>query len=84
MGAGWSPEGSAVAYVVRSVRDPAQSGLYITDTPGKPGRLIMQGDFYGTTCCQRMPIAWAANDVLMLGRGSAPGVLLVQLGVPGS
>ncbi|MDL1900911.1 hypothetical protein FBR02_09085 [Anaerolineae bacterium CFX9] len=84
MGAGWSPEGSAVAYVVRSVRDPGQSGLYLTDTPGKPGRLIMQGDFYGTTCCQRMPIAWAANDVLMLGRGSAPGVLLVQLGVSGS
>jgi hypothetical protein len=80
VGAGWSPTGSALAYLVRDEANPEAAGLYITRQPGEPGRLILAGDFYGTTCCQRMPIGWAQNDVIMIGRGAEPGVLLVQVG----
>lgn len=82
--AGWSPDGSSLAYVIRDVDNPDRSGLYITTEAGKPGTLILQGDYFGTTCCLRMPITWAENDVIMIGRAPAPGVLLVQVGEPGS
>jgi hypothetical protein len=82
VGAGWSPSGSALVYAVRDVLEPENAGLYITTTPGEPGRMILEGDYYGTTCCQLKPIAWAPNDVILIGRGSAPGVLLVRVGVP--
>ncbi|MBL8146896.1 MAG: hypothetical protein JNL34_10970, partial [Anaerolineae bacterium] len=80
MTAGWSPTGDALAYVVRDDGNPAASGLYIAPSPGEPGHLILPGEFYGTTCCMGMSIRWAANDVIMIGRGAQPGVLLVQVG----
>lgn len=80
VGAGWSPTGSAVAYIVRGGDNAEESGLYLASAPGEPGRLILAGDYFGTTCCQRRPITWAANDVIMLGRAGGQGVLLVQLG----
>jgi dipeptidyl aminopeptidase/acylaminoacyl peptidase len=80
VGAGWSPTGSALAYLVRDRGNPDASGLYIASAPGQPGQLILPGDFYGTTCCQRMPIVWDQNDLIMIGRGAEPGVLLVQVG----
>lgn len=82
--AGWSPDGSTLAYVIRDIDNPDRSGLYMTTEPGKAGTLILQGDYFGTTCCLRMPITWAENNVIMLGRAPAPGVLLVQVGEPGS
>ncbi|MBK8023220.1 MAG: hypothetical protein IPK19_17785 [Chloroflexi bacterium] len=83
MGAGWSPVGSGLVYAVRDPLDDSKSGLYLTAAPGKPGKMILQGRFYGTTCCQRMPIQWAVNDLIMIGRGGESGVLLVQVGMPG-
>lgn len=80
VGAGWSPTGSAIAYVVRDRVNPDASGLYIASAPDQPGQLILPGEFSGTTCCQRMPIDWAQNDIIMIGRGSEAGVLLVQVG----
>jgi hypothetical protein len=79
-GAGWSPTGLAIAYVMRDVANPEASGLYIASAPGEPGQLILAGNLYGTTCCQRVPITWAANDTIMIGRGGEPGVLLVRVG----
>jgi hypothetical protein len=80
LAAGWSPRGSALAYIVRDTLNPQASGLYLTAAPGVPGTLVLPGNFYGTTCCQRAPIRWARNDVIMIGRGPAPGLLLVQVG----
>ncbi|MBL8132869.1 MAG: hypothetical protein JNL42_13500 [Anaerolineae bacterium] len=80
VGAGWSPRGSALAYLVRDPVNADGSGLYITNAPGIPGKMVLSGEFYGTTCCQRMPIRWAANDTIMIGRGPERGVLLVQVG----
>lgn len=81
--AGWSPRGSALVYVVRdpSAREDGPGGLYITRAPGEPGTRILEGRFYAPTCCQRMPIQWADNDIIMIGRGAEPGVLLIQVGV---
>jgi hypothetical protein len=79
-GAGWAPTGEALVYLVHDAAKPELSGLYLAEAPGERGRLILPGDYYGTTCCLRMPIRWAANDLILLGRGSQPGVLLVQVG----
>lgn len=38
--AGWSPTGSAMAYIVRDSANPDQSGLYIAEQPGTAGQLI--------------------------------------------
>lgn len=80
MVAGWAPAGDALAYVVRDDGNPAASGLYIAPGPGEPGHLILPGEFYGTTCCMGNSIRWASNDLIMIGRGAQPGVLLVHVG----
>lgn len=80
IGVGWSPQGSALAYLVRDTLNPDESGLYITDQPGEPGRLILQGAFFPPTCCGRAPIQWASNNIIMLGSGGQRGVHLVQVG----
>lgn len=80
MGAGWSPTGAALAYIVHDLIHPDQSGLYIADTPGAAGRLVLPGEFYPPTCCGRMPLVWATNDIILIGRGGTRGVLAVQMG----
>lgn len=78
--AGWTPEGAALVYVVRHViPDDEASGVYITHLPNAPGRQILEGDFYTTSCCLRTPINWGANDVILVGRGLQPGILLIQV-----
>jgi hypothetical protein len=78
--AGWSPRGSALVYIVRSEVDPELEGVYITAQPGEPGHMIQDGRFYATTCCQTSPINWGASDVILVGRGPQPGLLLIQVG----
>ncbi|MFN8378841.1 MAG: hypothetical protein U0452_09235 [Anaerolineae bacterium] len=81
MVAGWAPTGDALAYTVRDAGNPDASGLYLAPAPGEKGYLVLPGEFYGTTCCMGAPIRWASNDVIMVGRGPQPGVLLVQVGL---
>ncbi|PJF27655.1 MAG: hypothetical protein CUN53_03275 [Phototrophicales bacterium] len=78
--AGWSPRGSALVYIVTSEVSPELEGVYITAQPGEPGQIILEGRFYGTTCCGTSPINWGASDVILVGRGSQPGILLIQVG----
>jgi hypothetical protein len=80
VGAGWSPRGAALIYIVRDILNEGVSGVYLTETPGTPGRQLLPGDYFGTTCCGRHPITWASNDMILIGRGAQPGVLLIQLG----
>ncbi len=80
VGAGWSPRGTALAYIVRDATKPENSGLYISPTPGQPGQQVLQGEFYPPTCCLRVPLVWADNDMILIGRGGEEGVLLVQVG----
>lgn len=78
--AGWSPRGSALVYIVRSEVNPDREGVYIAAQPGEPGQMILEGRFYATTCCQTTPINWGASDIILVGRGGQPGILLIQVG----
>lgn len=80
IGAGWSPRGSALVYIVTSEVSPEREGVYISPQPGEPGQMILEGRFYATTCCQTTPINWGASDVILIGRGSQSGILLIQVG----
>lgn len=78
--AGWSPDGSVLAYLVTDRTNEAESGLYITETPGEAGRLILQGLFNAPTSRLSQPLTWGANNVILLSRSPEEGVLLVELG----
>src|SRR5690606_11828160 len=43
---GWNPDGSAFAYVVMTIPEAPENGLYITDRAGTPGDMVLAGDFY--------------------------------------
>ncbi len=83
----WSPTGSALAYLVRNVRDPARSGLYLTAEPGTPGTLIAAGEYAAPFLrATRMPTWSARNTLLLMTRNpasasSAYTYRLVHLGV---
>lgn len=78
--AGWSPDGSALAYLVTDRRNEEESGLYITGTPGEAGRLILQGLFNAPTPRLAQPLTWGANNIILISRSPEEGVLLVELG----
>jgi Tol biopolymer transport system component len=80
-GAGWSPDGHALAYLVTDRLAPDNSGLYISSGPGDPGRLVLPGLFYPSTSYQTQPLTWADNNTILLSRGAEPGILVVQLGI---
>jgi dipeptidyl aminopeptidase/acylaminoacyl peptidase len=90
--AGWAPDGSAVIYTTGSVLDRESEGLYVAAEPGAPGRLLVPAHpdtgkyptaLMGTTSLGGQLLPWTArtNDV-MVGRGGAPGVLIIRLAVP--
>jgi hypothetical protein len=80
-GAAWAPTGSALAYVT-SLDVDGSGGLFLVETPGAAGRLLLRGDFMPPLCCGRQPFVWAANDTMLLGRVDEGGssVLLVRVG----
>ena len=77
--AGWSPQGSALAYTVLNVEQDDASGLYITGTPGEAGELLLQGDFAPTTSRWQQSIGWGGNNDVLLARRSENDTLLVHL-----
>lgn len=78
--AAWSPDGSAFAYLVTDRVNEEISGLYVTDTPGEAGRLVLQGVFLSATPRLRQPLTWGANNTILLARAPEPGIVLVELG----
>lgn len=66
--AGWSPDGSLLAYVVRDALNEENNGLYITDNPQNPGRMILAGTFIAPTPRQEIPLVWGANNTLLLSQ----------------
>ena len=68
-GVGWSPTGSALAYLTN---DPAggretPTHLNLAEPPTAPGRLLDTGPFMTPICCGAYPVVWAANDTMILG-----------------
>lgn len=80
VGAGWSPSGSALVYIVNNHENPDDNGLYITGTPGEPGRLLLAGDFNLPNLGRWQNLTWGANNTVLLSRSPQEGIVLVQLG----
>lgn len=83
MGVAWSPTGSALAYVTYDRTKPDMpGGLFLSEAPGRPGRLLIGGAFYPPVCCGDRPFVWASNDTLVLSQTDEKlgSVLYVQLG----
>lgn len=82
VGAGWSPDGSTLAYIVNNpIRvNETENGLYVTDTPGEGGRLLLEGQFNIATPRLQQPIIWGENNTILLSRSPEPGIVLVELG----
>lgn len=78
-GAGWSPVGSALGYVVMDGTGSEANGLYVTGIPGEPGDLLLPGDFAPTTSRGQQGIGWGANNTVLLARRSESDTLLVHL-----
>lgn len=82
-GAAWSPSGSALAYLVYDRDKPANpGGMFIANSPGAPGRLLVGGALMPPVCCGKLPFTWAANQTMLLSRIDTGGtkVLYVRLG----
>jgi hypothetical protein len=81
-GAAWSPTGSTLAYVTFDPDQPSMpGGLFVTDTPGEAGRLMVGGAFMAPACCGQFPFMWATdNSILLTGIDTQMGtVTLVRL-----
>lgn len=82
VGAAWSPEGHALAYLVAAQPpDDTEAGLYITTEPGEPGRLVYAGGFTPPTSEWVKSIVWADNDTILLSIRGKSNVIVLQLGV---
>lgn len=82
LGAGWSPTGSELAYLVVDNQNSALSGLYLMAEPGEPGRQVLSGVFGMPTPYVTQPLTWTANNTLLLSLPSGKGIVIVRLGVP--
>lgn len=83
VGVGWSPKGSALAYITYDRTNAAMpGGLFLAEAPGKPDRLLIGGGFFPTVCCGQQPFTWASNDTMIVAQlGKKIGtVLFVKLG----
>ncbi|MGX5847811.1 TolB family protein [Mesorhizobium sp. PL10] len=83
VGVAWSPTGSALAYITYDSKNADMpGGLFLTDAPGKPARLLIGGGFFPTVCCGQQPFTWASNDTMILAqmRDKLGSVMFVRLG----
>ncbi|QPC82999.1 hypothetical protein G4Y79_01080 [Phototrophicus methaneseepsis] len=84
--AGWSPQGHGLVYVVNSLEDNGESGLYITSAPGEPGHMLLSFDeldvqaMAGTTPYRQQPIMWASNNTILVSVFPEGKLLLIELG----
>ncbi len=84
-GAGWSPYGSALAYIIfepneRGQAEPAVSGLYVSAGAGQPGRRVLPGIFVPPTSLNSQALVWGANNTILLTEPGQPRLFAVRLG----
>jgi len=77
--AGWGPQSSELAYTTFDQVNPDKEGLYITDTLGQSGNLVLPGRFVVPTPPNRTPILWAANNTILLSQAPDYKLVVVQL-----
>ncbi len=78
-GAGWSPGGSALVYLVNEGANAAPNGLYVAATPGQAGRLLLAGDYNQPNLARWQTLIWGANNTVLLSRSPQIGIVLVRL-----
>jgi Tol biopolymer transport system component len=76
----WSPEGAALAYLIRDRENPSVSGLYVTSAPGEPSERVLEGLFIPPNGRASVPVIWGANNTIILSRAPDEGVVVVELG----
>lgn len=76
----WSPDGSALAYLVRDSANPSVSGLYVASAPGDEGTLVLDGLYLPPQGRISVPVTWGANNVIILSRAPEQGIVVVELG----
>lgn len=76
----WSPEGSALAYLVRDRENPAVSGLYVASAPGVAGEMVLEGFYLPPNGRISVPVMWGANNTIIVSRAPEEGIVVVELG----
>jgi Tol biopolymer transport system component len=79
-GAGWSPTGSALVYIVRDFEDETNSGLYLTDAPGEPGRQVFEGALIIPTSEQQQPLVWSRDNKVLVTQVETYTLALIEMG----
>ncbi|HEX3053603.1 MAG TPA: hypothetical protein VHP83_23285 [Aggregatilineaceae bacterium] len=79
-GGAWAPDGHAFAYIVSDRQHEEVSGLYISERPGEPGRLVLAGLFLPPTSRNHQPLTWTDNNTLLLGSFPPEKIYIVNLG----
>lgn len=75
--AGWSPEGSRVAYLVSNPLAGETQGLYVTEEPGLPGTLMLPGRYLPTTPRHTHLLTWSSAGTVLLTQADAGYTLAV-------
>ena len=80
-GAGWSPTGSALVYITRSLQDPNNNSVFLTNTPGVAGKQLtsLEGTFNIATPLLQRTLDWGANNTILLSHSPTTGIVLVHL-----
>ncbi|MBI1258433.1 MAG: hypothetical protein GC204_13260 [Chloroflexi bacterium] len=80
-GAGWSPTGSALVYITRSLEDSNDNPVFLTNTPGVGGRQLtsLEGTFNMATPLLQQTLGWGANNTILLSHSPTTGIVLVHL-----
>ena len=76
----WSPEGSALAYLVREEENPAVSGVYIAPAPGEMGEMVLEGFYLPPQGRISVPVMWGTNNTIILSNAPEEGIVVVELG----
>lgn len=76
----WSPDGSALAYLLldSATAGAEKPGLYLSEGPGKPGKLVYEGQFLSPTTYG--PLTWATDNTILLASMDKNKLLRLHLG----
>lgn len=77
--AGWGAQDSRLAYIAYNARPTTNDGLYITNSPGEAGELVLPGNFIAPVWVGEFPLTWAANNTILLSDAEDYHLIVVQL-----
>lgn len=78
-GAGWTPQGSGLIYLVYLPGETREGGVYFSAKPGKAGIELFDSRFNVPTGRLQQSLVWGTNDVVLLSRSPMEGIVLAQM-----